>query len=214
MLYLYIIFSSYYYSVTSFFISQCSDQNNLLLPVWLFPYKCYLNISAQTFTTSYWVAHYLKHRRLCRVKNMLAMYLKWYFRYIASIFLTLHKRLCLKVNNITAISYSFLTLIIHLYNNWLKLIFFFQIIIIIDLNYVSFSKLPFNNNETNFQIEQIVLLISLSIVLTLYIILELPLFDCIIIINSVVAVALYEERIGLSFYPILFSTFLNKIRLN
>jgi hypothetical protein len=35
-------------------------------------------------------------------------------------------------------------------------------------------------NETNFQIEQIVLLISLSIVLTLYIILELPLFDCII----------------------------------
>ena len=54
---------------------------------------------------------------------------------------------------------------------------------------------PFNNNETNFQIEQIVLLISLSIALTLYIILELPLFDCIIIINSVVAVALYEERI-------------------
>jgi hypothetical protein len=79
-----------------------------------------------------------------------------------------------------------------------------------------FSKLPFNNNETNFQIEQIVLLISLSIVLTLYIILELPLFDCIIIINSVVAVALHEERIyiGLSCYPILFSTFLNKIRLN
>jgi hypothetical protein len=38
----------------------------------------------------------------------------------------------------------------------LKLIFFFQIIIIIDLNYVSFSKLPFNNNKTNFQIEQIV----------------------------------------------------------
>ena len=145
------------------------------------PYKCYLNISAQTFTTSYWVAHYLK------------------------------------VNNITAISsYSFLTLIIHLYNNWLKLIFFFQIIIIIDLKYVSFSKLPFNNNETNFQIEQIVLLISLSIVLTLYIILELPLFDCIIIINPVVAVALYEERIYicLSCYPILFSTFLNKIRLN
>ena len=66
---------------------------------------------------------------------------------------------------------------------------------VIDLNYVSFSKLPFNNNETNFQIEQIVLLISLSIALTLYIILELPLFDCIIIINSVVAVALYEERI-------------------
>jgi hypothetical protein len=61
------------------------------------------------------------------------------------------------VNNITAISsYPFLTLIIHLYNNWLKLIFFFQIIIINDLNYVSFSKLPFNNNETNFQIEQIV----------------------------------------------------------
>jgi hypothetical protein len=29
----------------------------------------------------------------------------------------------------------------------------------------------------------------------LYIILELPLFDCIIIINSVVAVAFYEERI-------------------
>ena len=85
------------------------------------------------------------------------------------------------MNNITAISsYPFLTLIIHLYNNWLKLIFFFQIIIIIDLNYVSFSKLPFNNNETNFQIEQIVLLISLSIVLTLYIILELPLFDCIV----------------------------------
>jgi hypothetical protein len=80
-----------------------------------------------------------------------------------------------------------------------------------------FSKLPFNNNETNFQIEQIVLLISLSIVLTLYIILELPLFDCIIIINSVVAVALHEERIYigcLSCYPILFSTFLNKIRLN
>jgi hypothetical protein len=79
-----------------------------------------------------------------------------------------------------------------------------------------FSKLPFNNNGTNFQIEQIVLLISLSIVLTLYIILELPLFDCIIIINSVVAVALHEERIyiGLSCYPILFSTFLNKIRLN
>jgi hypothetical protein len=51
--------------------------------------------------------------------------------------------------------------------------------IIIDLNYVSFSKLPFNNNETNFQIEQIVLLISLSSVLTLYIILELPLFNCI-----------------------------------
>jgi len=76
----------------------------------------------------------------------------------------------------------------------LKLFFFFQIIIIIDLNYVSFSKLPFNNNETNFQIEQIVLLISLSIALTLYIILELPLFDCIIIINSVVVVALYEER--------------------
>ena len=48
---------------------------------------------------------------------------------------------------------------------------------VIDLNYVSFSKLPFNNNETNFQIEQIVLLISLSIALTLYIILELPLFD-------------------------------------
>jgi hypothetical protein len=68
----------------------------------------------------------------------------------------------------------------------------------------------------NFQIEQIVLLISLSIVLTLYIILELPVFDCIIIINSIVAVALYEERIyiGLSCYPILFSTFLNKIRLN
>ena len=44
-------------------------------------------------------------------------------------------------------SFPFLTLIIHLYNNWLKLIFFFQIIIIIDLNYVSFSKLPFNNNE-------------------------------------------------------------------
>jgi hypothetical protein len=85
-----------------------------------------------------------------------------------------------------------------------------------DLNYVSFSKLPFNNNETNFQIVQIVLLISLSIVLTLYIILELPLFDCIIIINSVVAVALYEERIyiGLSCYPILFSTFMNKICLN
>jgi hypothetical protein len=32
------------------------------------------------------------HRRLCRVKNMLAMYLK-YFRYIANIFLTLHKGL-------------------------------------------------------------------------------------------------------------------------
>jgi hypothetical protein len=63
---------------------------------------------------------------------------------------------------------------------------------------------------------QFVLLISLSIVLTLYIILELPLFDCIIIINSVVAVALYEERIyrDLSCYPIFFSTFLNKIRLN
>jgi hypothetical protein len=91
-----------------------------------FPYKCYLNISAQTFRTSYWVAHYLK------------------------------------VNNIKAISsYPFLTLIIHLYNNWLKLFFIFQIIIIIDLNYVSFSKLPFNNNETNFQIEQKVLLISL-----------------------------------------------------
>ena len=152
---------------------------------------------------------------MCRVKNMLAMYLKWYFRYfryIASIFLTLHKRLCLKVNNITAISsYPFLTLINYFYNNWLKLFFFFQIIIIIDLQYVSFSKLPFNNNDTNFQIEQIVLLISLSIVLTLYII-----FDCIIIINSVVAVALYEERIyiGLSCYPILFSTFLNKIHLN
>ena len=100
------------------------------------------------------------------------------------------------MNNITAISsYPFLTLIIHLYNNLLKLIFFFQIIIIIDLNYISFCKLPFNNNETNIRIEQIVLLISLSIVLTLYIILELPLFDCIIIINSVVAVALYEERI-------------------
>ena len=53
-----------------------------------------------------------------------------------------------------------------------------------------FSKLPFNNNETNFQIEQIVLLISLSIVLTLYII-----FVCMLIINPVVAVALYEERI-------------------
>jgi hypothetical protein len=135
-----------------------------------------LNISAQTFRTSYWVTHYLK------------------------------------VNNITAISsYPFLTLINYFYNNWLKLFFFFQIIIIIDLQYVSFSKLPFNNNDTNFQIEQIVLLISLSIVLTLYII-----FDCIIIINSVVAVALYEERIyiGLSCYPILFSTFLNKIRLN
>jgi hypothetical protein len=79
-----------------------------------------------------------------------------------------------------------------------------------------FSKLPFNNNETNFQIEQIVLLISLSIVLTLYIILELPLFNCIIIINSVVAVALHEERIyiGLPCYPILFSTFLNILRLN
>jgi hypothetical protein len=89
--------------------------------------KCYLNISAQTFRTSYCVAHYLK------------------------------------VNNITAIScYPFLTLIIHLYNNRLKLNFFFQIIIIIDLNYVSFSKLPFNNNETNFQIEQIVLLISIA----------------------------------------------------
>ena len=35
------------------------------------------------------------HRRLCRVKNMFAMY----FRYIASIFLTLHKRLwCDQVN--------------------------------------------------------------------------------------------------------------------
>ena len=112
--------------------------------------------------------------------------------------------------------FPFLTLIIHLYNNWLKLIFFFQIIIIIDLNYVSFSKSPFNNNETNFQIEQIVLLISLNIVLTLYIILELHLFDCIIIINSVVAIALYEERIyiGLSCFPILSSTFLNIIRLN
>ena len=36
------------------------------------------------------------HRRLCRVKNMLAMYLKYhfiYFRYIASICLTLHRRL-------------------------------------------------------------------------------------------------------------------------
>ena len=76
------------------------------------------------------------------------------------------------MNNITAISsYPFFTLIIHLYNNWLNLFFFFQIIIIIDLNYVSLSKLPFNNNETNFQIEQIVLLISLSIVLTLYILL-------------------------------------------
>ena len=73
-----------------------------------------------------------------------------------------------------------------------------------------------SNSETNLQIEQIVLLISLSIVLTLYIILELPLFDCIIFINSVVVVALYEERIyiGLSCYPILFNTFLNKIRLN
>jgi hypothetical protein len=48
-----------------------------------------------------------------------------------------------------------------------------------------------SNNKTNLQIEQVVLLISLSIVLTLYIILELPLFDCIIIINFVVAVALY-----------------------
>ena len=36
---------------------------------------------------------YQVHRRLCIVKNMLAMYLKYYFRYIASIFLTLHKRL-------------------------------------------------------------------------------------------------------------------------
>ena len=108
-------------------------------------------IKAQTFRTSYWVAHYFK------------------------------------VNNITAISsYPFLTLINYFYNNWLKLFFFFQIIIIIDLQYVSFSKLPFNNNDTNFQIEQIVLLISLSIVLTctLYIILELPLFDCIIILFS------------------------------
>jgi predicted Abi (CAAX) family protease len=26
------------------------------------------------------------HRRLCRVKNMLAVYLKYHFRYIASIF--------------------------------------------------------------------------------------------------------------------------------
>ena len=77
----------------------------------------------------------------------------------------------------------------------IEIIFLFPDYIIIDLNYVSLSKLPFNNNETNFQIEQIVLLISLSIALTLYIILELPLFDCIIIINSVVAVALYEERI-------------------
>ena len=135
-----------------------------------------MNISAQTFSTSYWVAHYLK------------------------------------VNTITAISsYPFLTLVNYLYNNWLKLFFFFQIIIIIDLQYVSFSKLPFNDNDTNFQIEQIVLLISLSIVLTLYII-----FDWIIIITSAVAVALYEERIyiGLSCYPILFSTFLNKIHLN
>ena len=41
----------------------------------------------QVFVTS------SNHRRLCRVKNMVAMYLK-YFRYIASIFLTLHKRLC------------------------------------------------------------------------------------------------------------------------
>ena len=49
--------------------------------------------------------------------------------------------------------------------------------------------------KINFQSEQIVLLISLSIVLTLYIILEIHLFDCIIIIHSVVAVALYEERI-------------------
>ena len=98
----------------------------------------------------------------------------------------------------------------------IEIFFFFQIIIIIDLNYVSLSKLPFNNNETNFQIEQIVLLISLSIVLTLYIILELPLFDCILIINSVVAVALFEEGIyiGLTCYPILVSTFLNKIHLN
>jgi hypothetical protein len=49
--------------------------------------------------------------------------------------------------------------------------------------------------KINFQSEQIVLLISLIIVLTLYIILEIHLFDCIIIIHSVVAVALYEERI-------------------
>ena len=65
-------------------------------------------------------------------------------------------------------------------------------------------------------LNKLFLLISLSIVLTLYIILELPLFDCIIIMNSVVSVALYEERIyiGLSCYPILFNTFLNKIGLN
>ena len=77
----------------------------------------------------------------------------------------------------------------------IEIIFLFPDYIIIDLNYVSFSKLHFNNNETNFKIVQIVLLISLSIALTLYIILELPLFDCIIIINYGVAVALYEERI-------------------
>ena len=33
------------------------------------------------------------HRCLCRVKNMLAMYLRYHFRYIVSIFLTLHKHL-------------------------------------------------------------------------------------------------------------------------
>ena len=39
---------------------------------------------------------YMSHRHLCRVKNILAMYLKYdFFRYIASIFLTLHKRLCM-----------------------------------------------------------------------------------------------------------------------
>ena len=39
---------------------------------------------------------HMYHRRLCRVKNMLAMYLKWHFRYIASIFLSLHtERLCI-----------------------------------------------------------------------------------------------------------------------
>ena len=145
-----------------------------------FPYKCYLNISAQTFTTSYWGAHYLKVNNIT-AQTFTTSY--WVAHY-------------LKVNNITAMSsYPFLTLIILLYNNWLKLIFFFQIIIIIDLNYVSFSKLPFNNNETNFQIEQIVLLISLSIVLTLYIILELPLFDCIIIINSCCCSLVWGEDI-------------------
>ena len=41
-------------------------------------------------------ATWITHRRLCRVKKMLAMYLK-YFRYIANIFFTLHKRLWITV---------------------------------------------------------------------------------------------------------------------